>query len=142
MNDKTELQMIVGCQQAIHRFYAALDASKMDEVVAAMAPTGVWHRQGKTLQGPEGVLAALRVRPAGRHTAHLVQNLIIDTQSQTTACASYMTLVYRFDATDPISGPSPLGLPLSISLNKDELTLDESGNWLFLEKRSEQKFAA
>lgn len=137
-----ELQAVIGCQQAIHRFYAALDASDMDAVSAAMADDGVWHRQGQALRGPAAVQAALAQRPAGRRTAHLVQNLLVDVIDPGHAQAQFMTLVYRHDADAPLSGAAPLGGPLSISFHRERLVCTKGGVWKFVEKVSERRFAA
>lgn len=142
MDPIDKLLVIVGCQQAINRFYAALDASDMDTVAAAMSEQGVWNRQGRALQGPKEVREALAQRPMGRNTAHLVQNLVVDAESETLANASYMTLVYRFDSSEPVAAPVPLGKPLSISIHHERLERNTQGNWLVLEKRGQQKFAA
>jgi len=137
-----EFQAVIGCQQAIHRFYAALDASDMDTVSAAMADDGVWLRQGEALRGPDAVRAALARRPAGRRTAHLVQNLVVDVIDPGRAQAQFMTLVYRHDADAPVSGAAPLGAPLSISFHRERLVRSDNGVWKFVEKESERRFAA
>ena len=137
-----EFQAVIGCQQAIHRFYAALDASDMDTVSAAMADDGVWVRQGEALRGPAAVRAALARRPAGRRTAHLVQNLVVDVIDPGRAQAQFMTLVYRHDADAPLTGAAPLGAPLSISFHRERLVRGDSGVWQFVEKESERRFAA
>jgi len=137
-----EFQAVIGCQQAIHRFYAALDASDMDTVSAAMADDGVWLRQGEALRGPDAVRAALARRPAGRRTAHLVQNLVVDVIDPGRAQAQFMTLVYRHDADAPLTGAAPLGAPLSILFHRERLVRGDSGVWQFVEKESERRFAA
>jgi len=116
-----EVQSIVRCGQAVMRFYAALDAGNLAEVAGMMADEGVWHRQGKVLQGPAEVLSALRNRPAGRVTAHLVNNLVIDVSDDCkTATARYMLLVFRHDRDPGGTGPAPLaGSLLSITLTTD-----------------------
>ena len=141
-NALDEFQAVIGCQQAIHRFYAALDASDMDTVSAAMADDGVWLRQGEALRGPDAVRAALARRPAGRRTAHLVQNLVVDVIDPGRAQAQFMTLVYRHDADAPLTGAAPLGAPLSISFHRERLVRGDSGVWQFVEKESERRFAA
>jgi hypothetical protein len=85
----------LACHQAIYRFYAALDAADFAAVAAAVAPDGVWHRQGKALRCPGEVAAAMAERPAGRVTAHLVQNLVVTLLDAQTATARYNTLVFR-----------------------------------------------
>ena len=142
MNVADQHLVIVACQQAVNRFYMGLDSSDMDAVAAAMATEGIWHRQGQALRGSDAVRQALAQRPAGRNTAHLVQNLVVHVESPSSARATYFTLVYRFDAAEPVAAPVPLGAPLSISLNEDRLLRDEQGAWKFLEKQSQRRFVA
>jgi SnoaL-like domain len=138
--------LTLACQQAVLRFYAALDASDYAAVAAAVAPEGVWHRQGRALRGPAEVRAALAERPAGRVTAHLVQNLVVDLADERNATARYMSLVYRHDAGAgagagaPPEGPAPLGAPLSIAAYADRLRREEAGAWLVVERRSRRVF--
>jgi hypothetical protein len=142
MKSDDDLGAVIGCQQAVYRFYAELDAGELDSVAASMAVHGVWLRQGQKLVGPQAVRLALADRPAGRMTAHLVQNLVIDLTDATTARARYMTLVYRFDAAEQVLEVAPLGLPLSISVNEDRLERDAAGAWVFTDKRSLRRFAS
>jgi SnoaL-like domain len=134
--------LTLACQQAVLRFYAALDASDYAAVAAAIAPEGVWHRQGRALRGPAEVRAALAERPAGRVTAHLVQNLVVDLADERNGTARYMSLVYRHDAGAgaPPEGPVPLGAPLSIAAYADRLRREEGGAWLVVERRSRRAF--
>ena len=144
MDEIRAAALTLACQQAVLRFYAALDASDYPAVAAAMAPEGVWHRQGKALRGPAEVRAALAERPAGRVTAHLVQNLVVDLADERNATARYMSLVYRHDAGAgaPPEGPAPLGAPLSIAAYADRLRRDEGGAWLVVERRSRRVFGS
>jgi hypothetical protein len=66
--------LIMSCHDAVIRIFGALDDGRMDDVAGAIAEDGIWHRQGKALHGPREVARA--ARPAGRVTAHLVQNVI------------------------------------------------------------------
>lgn len=133
----------LACQQAIHRFYAALDTGDFDHLAAAMAPDGVWHRQGKALRGPGDVAEAMADRPAGRVTAHLVQNLVVDLQDGETATVRYNTLVFRHDGAAGAPAPAPIGVPLSIAAAQDRLRRDAaSGAWLVVERRSSRVFGS
>jgi len=140
MTDLERWAAVAGCQQAIHGFYLALDGGDFDAVAACMADRGIWHRQGRTLQGPAEVRQALSDRPAGRTTAHLVQNLVIDLEAPDRASARYMTLVYRVDAPAVPAGPVPLPPPLSISLHHERLSRSLDGRWLVEEKRGQRRF--
>lgn len=140
MTELEHLAAVTGCQQAIHRFYLALDGGDFDTVAACMAEQGIWHRQGRALQGPAQVRQALADRPAGRTTAHLVQNLVIDVESADSASARYMTLVYRVDAPEVPTGPVPMPPPLSITLHRERLSRSPDGRWLVEEKRGQRRF--
>lgn len=144
MDEIRAAALAFACQQAVLRFFVALDASDYETVAAAMAPEGVWHRQGKALRGPAEVRAALAERPAGRATAHLVQNLVVDLADERNAAARYMSLVYRHDAgaEAPPDGPAPLGAPLSIAAYADRLRRGERGAWLVVERRSRRVFGS
>lgn len=142
MDETRAAALTLACQQAVLRLYAALDASDYAAVTAAIAPEGVWHRQGRALRGPTEVRAALAERPAGRVTAHLV-NLVLDLADERSATARYMSLVYRYDAGPgaPPGGPAPLGGPLSIAAYADRLRCDEGGGaWLVVERHSRRVF--
>jgi hypothetical protein len=133
--------LTLSCNEAIVRSFAALDAGRMDEVARAFASDGVWHRQGAELRGPDGVARALAARPAGRVTAHLVQNLIVDLEDEDHARARYLALTYRHDAPAGASGPAPMGMPYSIAAYDDRLT--RSGeSWLVQERRSRTRFGS
>lgn len=142
MDTLQKLSAMVSCQQAVHSFYLALDASDFEKVCACFAPAGVWHRQGVALHGPHEVADALAKRPLGRTTAHLVQNLVVEFETPVHASVRYMTLVYRVDVDAANAGPAELDLPLSISVNNDRFELTEGGRWLLTEKRSSRKFGA
>jgi ketosteroid isomerase-like protein len=140
MDEIRRAALVTQCAQAVMRFYAALDAGDFAAVAAGMAPDGVWHRQGKALLGPPGVAAALAERPAGRATAHLVQNLVIDLEGEDGATARYMSLVYRNDGHEGKPPPYPLAGPLSIALYADRMRRDAEGDWLVVERRSRRLF--
>jgi ketosteroid isomerase-like protein len=139
MTELEKAAAILGCQQAILRFFLALDGSDFATVAAGMAPDGVWHRQGQALVGPAAVRAALAERPPGRVTAHLVQNLVVDLEGGDAAAARYLSLVYRHDGAAGAAGPAPLDAPLGISLYTDRLCR-RSGDWLVVERRSRRLF--
>jgi hypothetical protein len=140
MDEVRRAALTMNCAQAVMRFYACLDAADFAGVAAGMAPEGIWHRQGKALQGPAGVAAALAERPAGRATAHLVQNLVVDLHDEDTASAQYMSLVYRNDGHEGTAPPFPLGRPLSIARYTDRMRRGADGVWLTVERRAQRIF--
>jgi hypothetical protein len=138
---KTDATLVLSCQQAVMRFFAALDGGRMQEVADAMADDGVWHRQGKALRGPAEVASALAQRPAGRVTAHLVQNLVVDLVDDEHAHARYFVLTYRHDAPERSDSPAPLGTPFAIAAYEDRLQR-RGDAWLVQERRSRPVFAS
>ena len=133
--------LISSCQEAVIRFFAALDGGRQEEVANAFAEDGIWHRQGAALRGPAGVSKALAARPAGRVTAHLVQNFIADFDDEHNAHLRYVVLTYRHDAPAgaPAAAIAPLGHPYSIAAYEDRLRCSNDA-WLVLERRSRNLF--
>ena len=135
----TRTSLTATCQQTVMRFFSALDGGRLDDVANALAEDGVWHRQGAALQGPSAVRAALATRPPGRVTAHLVQNLVVDLESETDALVHYMVLTYRYDAPNGAPGVAPLVAPLSIAAYDDRMRR-VGDRWLVKERRSRVVF--
>jgi ketosteroid isomerase-like protein len=134
---------IVMCSQAVMRFYGALDAGDIAGVASWMAPEGVWHRQGQVLRGPAEVLAALQQRPAGRVTAHLVNNLVVDLdEAGDTASVRYMLLVFRHDRQQEGTGPVAIaGSLLSITETTDVWRKMPGAGWQAVLKEGRTLFS-
>lgn len=134
--------LILNCQDAVIRFFRALDSGDFAAVAVGMAREGIWERQGKRLRGPTEVLAALKERPTGRVTAHLVLNLVVDLTDETQARAQYAMLAYRHQrAPGEGDGHVPLDRPVAILDFDDRMTL-EDGTWRVLHRASRRVFAA
>lgn len=134
--------LTLGCIDAVLRFFAALDEGRLNDVAAAMADDGVWHRQGGALRGPAEVLQALEARPPGRVTAHLVQNLVVDLDDAQNARVRYLVLTYRHDFPDGAAAAAtaaPLGAPYSIAAYDDRLRWAANA-WRTGERRSRNVF--
>ena len=141
MDANLRTTLFLACHEAVLRFFAALDAGRINEVANSFAADGIWHRQGAALRGPDGVAKALAARPAGRITAHLVQNFIADFDDEATARAHYLVLTYRHDAPAASTAPGPMGIPYSIAEYDDRLCRREDGErWLVRERRSRNIF--
>lgn len=134
---------IVLCSQAVLRFFSALDSGDIESVAHLMADRGVWHRQGQALEGPQQVLRALQQRPAGRVTAHLVNNLVIELDpSLNQATARYMLLVFRHDRADGSTGAVPLlSSLLSITDTTDLWQQVVPGQWRAVHKQGKTLFS-
>lgn len=64
------------CENQILLFFRYLDEQQYEALVALLAPDAVWHRQGKVLQGPSQVHAALMQRSLTMKIAHIITNLV------------------------------------------------------------------
>ena len=120
-------------QAAVYRFFLGLDRRDHHMVAELMARTGVWHRQGVQLMGPDAVLAALEERDAKRHTAHTITNLWLESMTANSARARYYLVAYetKLDEMNKESVPKLLGIRECI----DDFIL-EDGNWRVQNKQS------
>jgi hypothetical protein len=66
------------CAQVLTRFFNYFDQWRYEDMADLFAPDGVWHRQGKALQGRAAILAALAERSTTQWVRHVVTNLQID----------------------------------------------------------------
>lgn len=84
----------LACSVTTVRFFHFLDRRNYDAVAALLTADGTWVRQGRALAGPEAVLEALRARPAGFTTRHLLSNIVVDLVSDHEALVGYELSVY------------------------------------------------
>lgn len=111
----------------VHRFFRHLDDGDYGALAALMAPEGVWHRQGKMLRGPTMVLEAMKARPAGVTTRHLVTNMLVDVADPDHAGASCYITVYAHTGEKKPDEPAPMELPLQIGTYRIKLTRTPQG---------------
>jgi hypothetical protein len=88
------------CIQATFEFFRRLDARDHATCVAAFAPDGTWHRQGQALSTPEAMMASLEKRPAGRITAHLINNPIAQSHGPDHVVVRFLLSAYDGPATE------------------------------------------
>jgi hypothetical protein len=82
---------------------------------------------GKVLRGPNDVREALKLRPAGATTRHLITNVVIDVTNSTRAEATFYLGVF-FHASDvPPKLPVPIELPRHISIFNASFARGASG---------------
>jgi hypothetical protein len=120
------------CAGVLVRFFHYLDRREYEMLAALMTKQGVWHRRGTELVGPEGVLTALRARPADFVTRHLVCNVVIDWPGRDLATVSYELSVFAQEGAKPPRH-------LSVMTGEDQLER-ESGRWLIKSKKAEPLF--
>lgn len=100
----------------LNRFFHCLDDGRYEEMAELMAPDGVWHRQGKALQGPAAVLAAMRERPAGLVSRHVVSNLVVDAAAEDRAEAAFYATVFAHSGAPGAQPPAPMELPFQLAV--------------------------
>lgn len=126
-------------ERAIMAFYHALDSSDFEYLIRAIAPDGVWHRQGKELRGPGMVREAMKVREPGARTRHLVTNLLIDSVTENNAAARFYMIAFRTDGDPGRARPDKIELPRALSLYN--VRLARAGDkWVFTEIKGDTTF--
>lgn len=130
--DNDTAKCLVAGQQVLG-FFAALDQREHDQVAAMMADDGIWHRQGKALQGPNAVAQALAARDPARHTAHVITNLRAESLDPVRIRVRFYLTAYesRTDGAPEATAPRLV----SIRACEDELALTPAG-WRFASKTS------
>ncbi len=103
-------------EDVIFRFFLHLDEQEYDELSGLMAPTGTWLRNGALLKGPEGVREAMRSRPAGFTTRHLITNIVVDIEGEDHAEATYYMTVFVHSGEARPSGPVKMDVPMHVSV--------------------------
>ena len=73
------------CAQALTRFFNYFDQWRYEDMAGLFAPNGVWHRQGKALQGKDAIVAVLNTRSRTQTVRHVVTNVQIEVTDAMTA---------------------------------------------------------
>jgi hypothetical protein len=134
--------ILTPCHNQVMALYRDLDENKYESLALRFAPDGVWHRQGKTLQGRDAILSALRGRSTTQRIHHLMVNLLADrVEADRCSMRSYM-LVVRHDDGSPIEGAAPLsGIENIRTMHIDLARFDDE--WLVTQMRNDDPtFAA
>jgi hypothetical protein len=66
-------------------------------MVRLFAPDGVWHRQGRALQGAAAILSALAARSASQSIRHVVTNVQVTVLDDDTAESLLYVTAYQHD---------------------------------------------
>lgn len=97
---ETEAAAEAACRLTFLRFFQCLDAGDAAGASALIARDGVWHRQGKRLVGPEGVLEVVGGRPANRTVRHHFCNLIVTLETPEAAWSKAYYTVYAHEGDE------------------------------------------
>ena len=129
------------CQQAVTRFYHYLDNRRYEDLANLFTPDGVWHRQGKKLEGRAAIMAALEMRPASLIIRHAVSNVVVDISDENTAEANaYITISAHNTKGEPLDGPAPYTGPGAMIIYTDHLVRADDG-WKVILKTGDRVFA-
>lgn len=139
MADSPMTDAAIGWQvsQTVHQLFQHLDEGEFVEMAALFAPDGVWCRQGVDLVGPAAVLDAMRQRPAGLSTRHVVANMIVGGDAGIATARYYLT-VYAHQGA-PVA-PLPLETPQFLFVCDDRLVGTPQG-WRFARRAPRLIFA-
>ncbi len=114
----------------VNRLFISLNERRYGELAELFAADGVWHRQGKTLQGPAGIRKALEGRPRDLTTRHLVTNFVADITGPASAESLQYVTVYAHEGELP-DGTAPIGNPVQIGVYRARFARLET--WRFVE---------
>ena len=103
-------------EQMILRFFLHLDEQEYDQLATLMAPSGTWLRNNVLLKGPGGVREAMRARPVGFTTRHLITNMAIDVVDDDHADATYYLTVFAHSGDVKPTGPLKMEHPVHVSI--------------------------
>ena len=138
--DATEaLSASLAAERLIARLYHALDTHQPDVLGTLFAPDGVWHRQGKALKGPNGIVEELRLRPKGRTTLHIVSNFIADAIGDREMQTTYYLTVFRHDTDGEVKLPIAMTLPFAAIMCRARV-VEVNGRWVIAELASQTIF--
>jgi hypothetical protein len=114
-------------EQMIFRFFLHLDEQQYDEVSALMAPEGTWLRNNVLLKGPAGVREAMRTRPVGFTTRHLITNIIVDIADSDHADVTYYMTVFVHSGDAKPAGAVKMDVPMHVSIFRQKVVRTSAG---------------
>ncbi|EUB98150.1 hypothetical protein PMI07_006464 [Rhizobium sp. CF080] len=121
------------------RFYTGLDECQFDMMASILTPDGLWRRGGVDIKGREMFLEAMNKRGADRHTRHILTNVQIDLQDETSGVAKFYSTAFVHVGPTDDKGVSPMALPSSIGIYTATFKRTEEG-WQIADLRSKPSF--
>ncbi|RYG88190.1 MAG: nuclear transport factor 2 family protein [Alphaproteobacteria bacterium] len=105
----------MACQRLVFASYSLMDQGRYEETAALFTEDAVWVRGGKPVAGQGAILDALKQRPVGDVSRHLITNVLVnlttDKDGTATACFVPLRGTKREDgsvATPPITNVGDL----------------------------------
>jgi hypothetical protein len=129
------------CGQVLTRFFNYFDRWRYADMVELFTEDGVWHRQGKALQGRPAILAALAARSTTQRVRHVVTNVQIDVLGPDLANSLLYVTAYMHDSGAPQTEPARIRAPYLILTAPGRLArTDEGWKIAYLEMIREFEF--
>ncbi len=119
MNDRTAK---ADALEILARLYYSLDQRDYERVAAFFHPDGVWQRQGKRLEGPAQIIAALEQRSRTLVVHHIVTNPFFDVASDTQVKVTYYLTVYQVDTGNLPGDTAPAARAPQVGVCRAEFT--------------------
>jgi hypothetical protein len=116
-------------EKLIYEFFYCLDERQYRQLSDMFSTDGVWHRQGKELRGPDAVMDAMKQRPAGFTTRHLITNVIVDIADAEAASARFYMTVFVHEGTEAPKAAVPMAVPMHVS-SFEQKFVNRDGQWL------------
>ena len=127
------------CAQVLTRFFNYFDQWRYEDMADLFAPDGVWHRQGRALQGRAAILAALAERSTTQRVRHVVTNLQIDVVDADTAASLLYVTAYRHDTGAKQTEPPRIRAPYLLLVVPGRLRRTQAG-WRIVHMEMNREF--
>jgi hypothetical protein len=128
--DESAAQLIrSSVEKLIYEFFYCLDERRYRQLADMFAPDGVWHRQGKELRGPGAVMDAMKQRPPGFTTRHLITNVMVDVDGADAASARFYMTVFVHEGAEAPKAAVPMAVPMHVS-SFEQKFVKSNGQWL------------
>jgi len=98
------------CTQLLTRFFNSFDDWRYADMVAMFAPDGVWHRADMALKG-SAIMEALNARSPTQKVRHIVTNVVVEAESETSAQFTLYVTAYMHDSGELAKAPPKIRMP-------------------------------
>ncbi|RZM00534.1 MAG: DUF4440 domain-containing protein [Variovorax sp.] len=130
----TAAAVLPALTQQLNCFFHQMDERRYEAMLDLFTDDARWLRQGRWLMGKGAIGKALRDRPAGQDTRHVMSNAYVAAlDGDHAVLEAYMT-AYRYDVAADGALPSCIG-PLRLNLTTTVFRRDAGGDWRIAEQR-------
>jgi hypothetical protein len=141
MDDQVRRAIETDCTRLMNQSVIHLDRRQYEPLAALFGPDGVWVRGGKPCTGYDGVMASLNERPADVLIRHLMTNIVVTVEDDSTATGIGYFLVYKAtgDGGEPPQ-PAPIAAPAMVAEMRDTYRRGADG-WYIARRETARIFA-